>query len=949
MMEALARLLCRKSVAWFVVLTTLAVAALCGWQARRVDQDDDVLKFLPRGNADIARFQEINRRFGGLDVALVGMEVDDPFAPEFLGKLRTLTKALNEEPLVAYSLSLTSVEDFTLEKGGARVDHLVGDLPKDDAEKAALREKVMSRDHIVGNLISADGRSILVYNFGKPGTSPRELSSAVRARVRETFPEAHVYWGGAPFVSTYIYDVTQLDMRRLTPWAILVKLVIVLFVFRSAVGVLLTIASAGIGIVIAQGLMGVTGIPANVVLGSLPVILFALGSAYVTHVLVEYFEVRASRDVEEALVTTLRHVGPPVIGAGLITAAGLFSFCAMDIGPLREFGLFAGVGILTALVLSVTFVPAVLALSGAQARKLGGERPKAWIGAFAARMATHARPVALGLAVVAVVFGALASKVDARMENSAFFAKDSPPAQAERFLKERFGGSQFIQVAVDGDMNDADVLRELQRVADEIALLPHVSSVTHVGQVLALSAAAMVGERRIPPTTAQVLPLYRFLAGRPSVRQLVAEELRPDGAERPHAVLLVKIDTDEHQAVGDLLARIERLVAERAITSYRRIGSDASAEDVALRTARIRAVVTAQLRAVLHAFGVAAPDAAAFPDALAKPAPKPDAAAAEARLAKLLAKGEAEIAADAEPIARAVVKLGPTPDEEELIEAVAKAMDEDPRSEEIEDTADSIRGAVDQAWRPEIAGARARELFASLGVASPEGAKGERLEARIAEILRDLENTSALVDAKGGKADGTIAYTVSGTPVLNRGLSQSVASNQWKSLAVSLGLVLLIMVGLYRSISAGLLAIAPTAVTLLIVYGSMRLLGLHLEVGTSMLASLIIGAGVDYGVHLLAGYRAEPGEGLADAARHAASHSGLASFSNAVMVSAGFFVLTLGEARPLKTVGGLTGAAMLVAALATFVVVPALARRTSYARAGHVASESAGSAEPNAG
>ena len=49
------------------------------------------------------------------------------------------------------------------------------------------------------------------------------------------------------------------------------------------------------------------------------------------------------------------------------------------------------------------------------------------------------------------------------------------------------------------------------------------------------------------------------------------------------------------------------------------------------------------------------------------------------------------------------------------------------------------------------------------------------------------------------------------------------------------------------------------------------------------------------------------------------------------MVSAGFLVLTLGQARPLKTVGGLTGAAMLAAALATFVVIPALARRRRYA------------------
>ena len=45
---------------------------------------------------------------------------------------------------------------------------------------------------------------------------------------------------------------------------------------------------------------------------------------------------------------------------------------------------------------------------------------------------------------------------------------------------------------------------------------------------------------------------------------------------------------------------------------------------------------------------------------------------------------------------------------------------------------------------------------------------------------------------------------------------------------------------------------------------------------------------------------------------------------------AGFFVLTLGQARPLQNVGGLTSAAMLTAAVATFLVIPALARRRAY-------------------
>ena len=55
------------------------------------------------------------------------------------------------------------------------------------------------------------------------------------------------------------------------------------------------------------------------------------------------------------------------------------------------------------------------------------------------------------------------------------------------------------------------------------------------------------------------------------------------------------------------------------------------------------------------------------------------------------------------------------------------------------------------------------------------------------------------------------------------------------------------------------------------------------------------------------------------------------------MVAAGFWVLTLGDARPLKNVGMLTASAMLAAGLTTFIAIPALARKRSYSGAATLA------------
>ncbi len=206
---------------------------------------------------------------------------------------------------------------------------------------------------------------------------------------------------------------------------------------------------------------------------------------------------------------------------------------------------------------------------------------------------------------------------------------------------------------------------------------------------------------------------------------------------------------------------------------------------------------------------------------------------------------------------------------------------------------------------------------------APAGDDGARFRTRVAAALTDLDAPTEW--SPGG--DGRMAWTVSGQPVLYRGLSRSVEANQLQSLGLALVLVLVILSGLFRSPITGLLATLPTAGTLLVVYGGMGFLGVTLDIGTSMLASLIIGAGVDYAVHFVSAWDGpDP-----DAAGQAAAHNTAAAiWANAGMVAAGFFVLTLGDARPLQNVGGLTAAAMVVAAFSTFVGIPILARARSY-------------------
>jgi hypothetical protein len=539
-----------------------------------------------------------------------------------------------------------------------------------------------------------------------------------------------------------------------------------------------------------------------------------------------------------------------------------------------------------------------------------------------------------------------------------------PPDRAENFLGGHFGGGLFVLLLVRGDMNDPHSLREMRRLADKIATHPKVSAVRHVGEALALSNKAMVGQLRIPDTSAQVRMLYSFMIGDPAVAQLVS-------AEKDMGLVHIQVSSNKAEDLDAVLDFAEKSLASELITRFEVVAPGHARWGEAAK--RKSDMVTWRLMALAKMYGVGLPEGVEgeLRKFLEQPPPALDRTRIRVEMLRFLKSEECAmdlaefipatedpaLAAPTETQAVEQVKPDPwrrvsenlaaldaLPSEEELLARLGQVLSRPKDDEDLQDLVWSVATPLEEAFRDAQSSQLAAALIEKLKLRVPEGGKGKRFVSALGAAFWDQDNKSVLLalakpqqpSGAGGQvktpAVGALQMQANGLPVLHRGLSISVKSNQIKSMVFAVLVIVIMLSLLFRSFWTGLLAATPTLLTLVVIYGGMGLLGVHLDIGTSMLASIILGVGVDYAVHLVAAWHPRDGGSLASSAANAADHTGPAIWTNAVMIFFGFFVLTLGEARPLQNVGSLTAAAMLVAALATFLAIPVLARKNRYRR-----------------
>jgi hypothetical protein len=167
---------------------------------------------------------------------------------------------------------------------------------------------------------------------------------------------------------------------------------------------------------------------------------------------------------------------------------------------------------------------------------------------------------------------------------------------------------------------------------------------------------------------------------------------------------------------------------------------------------------------------------------------------------------------------------------------------------------------------------------------------------------------------------------VGGFGVIISELAGLVVNGQFLSLGMAIFLVGILLVGLFRSVMAGLISAIPLAISIMVLFGLMGYFGIELNIATAMLSSIMIGVGVDYTIHFLWRYREERRRGLVAkaAVEKTLTTTGRGIVFNAFSVVIGFIILFFSSFMPVKFFGFLVVVSIFSCLAGALILIPAL-------------------------
>ena len=460
-----------------IIMIVLALLGLSQFPKMKIDTDPE--NMLPEDEFVRVFDRDVKQEFLMHDMIVLGIvnetHPQGVFNVETLTKIHSLVEGIKEiDGVVGYDvMALSTVDDIQQgdSEGAIRFQWMMQTPPATEEDAQHIGERVKSNPMLDGTLISENGKAVGVYVPITEKTVSYRVSQEIGALItQEAVGDEQYYVTGLPVAQdTFGYEMFS-QMMWSAPIAGLIIFLLMWLFFKNIKLIIAPMIVAVVSIIYSMGLLVAFGYTVHIMSSMIAIFLTPIAVVNSVHIISTFFdEYQEYKDRKKTILAVMDRLFYAMLYTSLTTFAGFVSLAVAPIPPTQVFGIFVGIGIAAAWLLTMTFIPAsVMFISeetlqnfGAKVQRAsdGHELKEAGIlagvldslGRF-----THQRAklIVVLTIIVAVISAIGILKININDNPVKWFDKDHDIRVADRVLNEHFGGTYMAHLVFEANQDD---------------------------------------------------------------------------------------------------------------------------------------------------------------------------------------------------------------------------------------------------------------------------------------------------------------------------------------------------------------------------------------------------------------------------------------------------------------------------------------------------------------
>jgi uncharacterized protein len=801
------------------------------------------------------------------------------------------------------------VDDINGTSGTLEISRLLKKDPSNLLESLILKDRIDSNPLYRNKLASLDGKIIGIYIPIKSKTISYKLSEVLRVLAEkylsnisinneaffgsEENPKGKFMIAGIP-VAQDTFGIFMFDQMGVSaPLAGLVIFILLFIFFRDFKVITGPMILAIVSITWTMGLLIGMGYTLHIMSSMIPIFLFPIAVLDSIHVISSiHKKFGHKKDLHGSIEKTISELFSPMLFTSLTTTIGFASLMLTPIPPVQVFGAFVAVGVLSAWLLSITFLPAYINLLGDKSLKDFGHKKDSehgLIGKISHKLENLSQNYHKNIMVISAALFVIAiygiNKIEINDNPVNWFKDGHPLREASELMNNHLSGTYMTNIVFEKDENFKAEGEELPfaELSDKTIKTLNGNSSSYVlwGS---LNDGSLFQSRLNAKDIGK--NYQNKLSDKYEIRKL--NVFNEDRYEEMIFREFYHIESNE--LISDLSFNNEERIY---IFKYKSKSYYTEFSEEELREIFFQELLSGH-------------NGLDYNEVFKSP-----------KLLKYMESVQ-RIAEDDKKI------VGATSSINDIIKKVSA----------------ELRNGKDSFYKiPDTKNEVAQYLFLAQGGESPEDMfKFITRDYSSAHLWlhmssgenKDMEKVINRVEkytSENPLPDG-IKVNWAGLNYINKVWQDKMVGGMANSLASSYVVVLIMVILLFRSVAWGVIAMIPITLTISLIYALIGYFGKAYDMPIAVLSSLTLGLSIDFGIHFIGRARDifNKKKDYLETIKEVFGEPVTAMLQNTIVISVGFVPLLFSDLLPYFTVGVFFLLIMLISGFATLLILPAISK-----------------------